>query len=69
MIDSSPNCKDCQHYRETTLFELCKSPESTYTAGGKTDQHTVGHMRRLGCGPEARLFDPRALTSSDPVRN
>ena len=59
VIGASPNCKDCKHFRETTLFYLCLHAESTYTAAGKTDQHTVGHMRRLRCGPQAALFEPR----------
>lgn len=59
MIGTSPNCKDCKHFRETTVFDLCLHAESTYTAAGKVDQHTVGHMRRFKCGPQAALFEPR----------
>ena len=62
MIDTSPNCKDCKdckHYCAVTVFELCLHAESTYTAAGKIDQHTVGHMRRFRCGPQAALFEPR----------
>jgi hypothetical protein len=55
------NCRDCKHFRSTMVFDLCKRPESTYTAGGKTDQHTTGHMRAHACGPDARLFEPKDL--------
>ena len=52
------NCRDCLHFKSTMVFDLCMRANATYTAGGKTDQHTVGHMRRHECGPEARLFEP-----------
>jgi len=55
-----PACMDCAHFRVTALFELCMHKESAYTIAEKTDQHSAGHMRRLGCGADARLFDPRA---------
>jgi len=51
---------DCAHFRVTALFDLCMHKESAYTIAEKTDQHSAGHMRRLGCGADARLFDPRA---------
>lgn len=55
---SAPNCHDCKHYRMTMVFDLCDHSSSTYTAAGKIDQHTVGHMRRWACGEEGRLFEP-----------
>jgi len=63
-----PDCRDCKHYRETMLFDLCTRPESTYTAEGKTDQHTIGHMRERLCS-EGRLFEPKDLTSRGSVRS
>ncbi len=49
---------DCKFYRPTALFELCVAEESQYTADGKSDFHTVGHMRdpRGDCGPDAKLY-------------
>jgi len=54
-----PACVDCKHFRETTVFLLCIHPDSKYEIAGKADQHTAGHMRRMGCGEDAKLFDPK----------
>jgi hypothetical protein len=55
-----PACMDCKHFRATALFELCMHTDATYKVAEKTDQHSVGHMRRMyACGPDAKLFDPR----------
>jgi hypothetical protein len=52
------------------MFELCDHSESKYKVADRpADQHTIGHMRRLGCGPEARMFEVRDLTSGDSVRD
>lgn len=55
-------CKGCAHHESTTIFELCRHEQSFYTAGGRTDHHTIGHMRTVGaCGSDARLFTPVVL--------
>ena len=61
VVADAPNCRDCLHYRETTIFELCMRANATYSVAGKVDQHTVGHMRRWECGADGRLFEPRKV--------
>lgn len=61
LTPKAPNCRDCLHYRETTIFELCMRANATYSIAGKIDQHTVGHMRRWECGDDGRLFEPRKV--------
>lgn len=51
-------CGECHHYESTTVFDLCKHAASFYTAEGRSDHHTCGHMRINLCGKEARLFQP-----------
>ena len=58
-IRTSTDCRDCKHFRSTMVFELCSHKESQYIAGGKKGEHTIGHMRRHGCGPEARWYEPK----------
>jgi len=55
-----PACVDCKHFRDARIFLLCMHKDATYKVAEKTDQHSVGHMRRMySCGPDAKLFDPR----------
>lgn len=53
-------CLSCRHLQQETVFDLCITDESKYTAEGRTDWHTVSHMRSLrgACGEEARLCRP-----------
>lgn len=58
-------CLACRHLQQETVFDLCTTEESQYTADGRRDWHTVGHMRsRYGaCGTEARLCRPAKVTT------
>lgn len=52
-------CRECEHHQETMVFDLCKRTSSMYSIAGKTDFHTIGHMRTVGgCGKDAVLFSP-----------
>lgn len=66
-------CFSCSLHERTSVFDLCKHAASHYSAGGKSDFHTVGHMRTVGgCGNDARLFSPidvkKNLTAPNCVR-
>lgn len=51
-------CIHCRFYKHTDIFDLCKHEQSTYKVGEKFDVHTIGHMRKHECGPDAKLFQP-----------
>ncbi len=62
MSDNLERCRGCLHYRPTTIFELCTHPSSAYTALGKRDHHTIGHVRSTGaCRNEGLLYSPVPL--------
>lgn len=42
-------CRQCVHYRETAVFNLCTHPTSWYVVAEREDFHTIGHMRRHEC--------------------
>lgn len=42
-------CRQCVHYRETAVFNLCTHPASVYVVAEKEDFHTIGHMRQHEC--------------------
>ena len=52
-------CKQCSHYKNTEIFELCSHPHSGYHYDGRAEHHTCQHMRGAygsdKCGPEMRL--------------
>ena len=53
-------CRDCKHHQVTTLFELCGHEKAAYSIGGRTDQHTLSHMRDVHvgqCGEKMGLFE------------
>jgi hypothetical protein len=56
-----PRCRDCAHFKETYVFDLCAHAEATYKIAEREDQHTVTHMRRTRCGPEGKLFTEKGL--------
>lgn len=53
--------KQCEHYRDVAVFELCHHPKSVYSVAGKSDFHTIVHMREHAnlCGPIATLRKSR----------
>jgi recombinational DNA repair protein RecR len=42
-------CRQCVHYRETAVFNLCTHPSSYYVVAEREDFHTIGHMRQHAC--------------------
>ena len=58
MQNSNKECSGCAYYKPTSLFELCKHPDSDYKDQFQRVQlHTIGFMRTRGnCGVEARQF-------------
>lgn len=37
--------QQCEYYRDAGVFELCEHPKSAYSIAGKSDWHTIVHMR------------------------
>lgn len=67
-VNDLDRCRSCAHYRETTVFELCMHSAATYSVAGKSDQHTIGHMRTMGtCRHEALYFAPIEKKSATRV--
>lgn len=55
-------CRQCKHYRNAAVFELCQHPKSAYSVAGKSDFHTITYMRqdRFPCGEDAVLLERKA---------
>lgn len=52
-------CRECAHYEEAAIFELCKHSASIYIVAEKGGYHTIGHMRSIGsCRHDAVHFSP-----------
>jgi hypothetical protein len=51
-------CRGCAHYRNAAVFELCQHPKSAYEVAGRSDFHTITHMREYRglCGEDASLL-------------
>lgn len=54
----SVKCRDCKHFSETVVFELCLHPSSKYVVAELEDFHTATHMRRHACTETAVNFAP-----------
>lgn len=51
-------CEACRYCKPGMLFTLCRHPDSEYIREGKTELHTIQHMRDVyvgECGQEMRL--------------
>jgi hypothetical protein len=60
MKPASIDCRDCKHYCEAMVFELCGHPSSEYKIAEKVDFHSIGHMRQFAC-KDGVLFEARVL--------
>lgn len=57
------DCRGCEHFRATAIFDLCTHPASEYRrvsqvsglGEGTVEHHTIGHMRGSACA-DGRLF-------------
>ena len=56
-VDPS-ECFNCVSHKKTALFHLCVHEKSEYSFDGKSDYHTVQHMRQEygECGEGKVLF-------------
>ncbi len=51
------DCKQCKHYKDSAIFELCLHEKSKYKVDGdpREHYHTISHMRLHTCGALAVL--------------